>query len=50
MNYKTMIKRVEPKYRPLVEMCIDTISEYRNGALGAATIDELERVMNKIVL
>ena len=50
MNYNTMIEKVEPKYRPLVEMCIDTISEYRNGALGIATINELERVMNEIVL
>ena len=50
MNYNTMIKKVEPKYRPLVEMCIDTISEYRNGALGTATINELERVMKEIVL
>lgn len=50
MEVNELMKKVEPKYRPLVEMCIDTISEYRNGALGTATINELERVMNEIIL
>ena len=33
------------EYKPLVVMCYDTISEYRNDSLGDATIRELERVL-----
>ena len=44
--YATGYARAEKDYKELIEMCYDTISEYKNGSLGDSTINELARVLN----
>ncbi len=37
----------EKELKELLIMCYDTISEYRNNALGDSTINELEKTLEK---